>query len=300
VRPLSIKFSIDGEGYKNYTCEYEATVTDPYEAPLSISTATGVPLYGDTLTFGTISDAEVECNGKDVSPILVGDTNLQRHVVATFTNRPSNRTRSGNNVVASPLNVVWKKSGSFAVGTRVTSIDKDGDPIITSGLETKYMDVPDGYDTLHLEGPSATLSLTQRAQAVLRCNSATIWTGLTARMVFLAQWQWEELFYQGTSYFYHRLEFWIKYTKWNEFWIDEGTQQYIAGNPVGKRIVPIIATNDSLGKQVKFLDGSGLILADNNIPAGIVTNEHEVIPEFDFTVLTGSIGMPNPLPGNFV
>lgn len=298
-RPTETSMVIDADGHTTYTSTYEVTVTDPFETCNDVSVASGIPQFGDAYVWGSGGNPDAFCCGKSVSNTHKQGSNLFRVVTAIHSTKPGTRARSGNNVVTNPLAEPWKKGGSYVAGTRVTSINKDGTPILTTGLETKYFDVPDGYDTLQLEGPSATLSLSQRSQAVLRCNSAAIW-GLTARQVFLAQWQWEELYFGSSSYFYHRLEFHIKYAGWNEVWVNEGTQEYVSTNPIGQRIVPIIATNDSGGKQTRFLDATGRALPEAAIPGSVVTNTSQVITEFDFTTLTGSIGMPNPLPGNFV
>lgn len=298
-KPKQITRDLGDDGNVTYVAIYDVLVTDPFESPDAISTATDIPDYGDSLTWGTFTNPDAICSKKSVAHVDGDASNLRRTVTCTFTTKTGGRSRSSNNVVTNPIDEPWKKGGSFATGTRVTSIDKDGLPITTTGLETKFLEVVDGYDTLHLEGPSQTMSLTQRAQSRVRCNSAEIW-GLTARMVLLAQWQWNELFHGDTSYFYHRMEFWIKYEGWNELWLNQGTQEYVSGNAVGKRIVPIIATNDTLGKQIKFLDQFGRIIPETGIPGSVVTNTSKIVPEFDFTVLTASIGMPNPLPGNFV
>jgi len=296
ARPQSITREIGEDGHVTYQAVYAVSVTDPFEFPDNVSVATGIPFYGDFLTWGSNSNPDAICSKKVVNPVLIDATNLERTVTCTFTTKSGNRPRNLNNVVTNPVNEAWKASGSFATGTRITSIDKNGAPIYTTAKERKSFETPDGYDTLHLKGPSLTISMLQRAQAVLRCNSATIWTGLTARMVFLAQWQWEQLFHGGDDYFYHHLEFWIKYAGWNEVWLNAGTQ-YISG---GGQIIPILADNDSLGKNERFLDGAGAVIPPASVPGSIVTNTTQIIPEFDFTALTASIGMPNPLPGNFV
>lgn len=299
VNRTGITKTIDADGNENYTCNWDVFINDPDESVDAISSAAGILLFGDSLNYGNTINPNAICSGGGVSDVEKDNTNLKRVVTKTFTTKTGGRARSGNNVVTQPVLEPWKASGSFATGTRTTGIDKDGFPIYTSGLEQKYFEVPDGYDTLKLEGPSPTMSLPQRAQAVIHCNSATIW-GLTARQVFLSQWQWEQLFHGNSQYFYHRMEFWIKYEGWNEIWLNQGTQEYVSANPVGQRIVPILATNDSMGRQVKFLDASGLVLPETAIPGSVVTNTTEIIKEFDFTTLTGAIGMPNPLPGNFV
>ena len=299
-RAKDVYLQIDGEGWKTYTATYDVTCTDPYELPDDVSFAAGVPSWGDYFTWGSGGNYNAFCNGKHIARDSKDASNLQWVVTCTFTNKPgARRSRNAGNVPTSPLDEPWKVGGSFVSGTRVTNIDKDGLPIITSGLEPKYFDVPDGYDTLSLEGSSLIMPLTTRAQAVLHANSATIW-GLTARQVFLSQWQWQELFHGSASYFTHRLEFWLKYAGWNEVWLNEGTQEYVSGNPAGKRIVPIIATNDAAGRQTRYLNSSGRILPESSIPSGVITNTSKVIAEFDFTTLTGLIGLPNPLPGNFV
>lgn len=294
-RPKKCTYSIDEEGHQYYECIYDVPVTDPDDSINDVSAASGVPLFGDTFSFGNATNPDAFCIGKQTSHIHEDGTNLWRQVTARFSTKDTGRARSGNNVRANPLNEKWKISGSFVNGTRVTNLDKNDNAVTTSGKEAKYFDVPDGYDTLNLEGPSATISLSTRAQAIRKVNSATIW-GLTTRQLFMAQWQYQVLYHGNVSYVYNRMEFHINYLKWNEFWIDQGTQEYIAGNPVGKQIVPIVAKNDSLGNNIRFLDGSGRILAESSIPAGVIINEDEIIKEFDFTTL----GFPDPLPGPFV
>ena len=258
-----------------------------------VTLASGLPGWGESLSFGSTINPYAFCNDKFADYTDQDGTNLRRIVTCKYT------TKRGNRTTLNPLDEPWKAGGSFALGTRVTGIDKDGVPIYTTGRERKYFDVPDGYDTLQLEGPSTSLSLSQRAQAVARCNSATIW-GLTLRKVYLAQWQWQQLFHEGNDYFYHRLEFWIKHNQWNEVWLNEGTREYKSGNAEGQKIVPIIAPNDAGGRNFRFLDANGVLLTDANVPSGIITNTTKVIPEFDFTALSASIGLPNPIPGSFV
>ena len=296
ARRKSLTRTIDNEGWTTYVANYDVDVTNPEESLDDVSVAFGIPFWGDSLSFGSTVNSNASCIGKSVSYTDQDGTNLRRAVTCTFSTKPRSKERE----VTNPLDDPWKMGGSFAVGTRVTGIDKDGAPIYTTGKERKYFEVPDGYDTLQLEGPSFVMSLSQRAQCVTRCNSATIW-GLTLRQVYMAQWQWQKLFFsQSDSYFYHRLEFWIKYAGWNEVWLNEGTQEYISGNAEGEKIRPIIAGNDAGGRNFRFLGASGTLLADADVPSGIITNTTKVIPEFDFTVLSASIGLPNPLPGNFV
>lgn len=299
ARVIDTSMVIDADGHTTYTTTWEVTVTDPLDTCNDVSVASGIHLFGDPYTHGSGGNPDAFCCGKSVSNIHQGSSNLFRVVTATFSTKPGTRARSGNNLVANPLNEPWKFSNSFVLGTRVTSRDKDGFPIYTTGLEEKYFDTPDGYIAIQLEGPSLTMSLDQQSNAVAHCNSATIWN-LTERKVYLAQWQSQELKHGNLSYFYHNMEFWVKRDKWNEFWHNAGTQEYVSTNPIGQRIVPILSTNDSGGRQTRFLDANGRILPEVSIPGGVITKESELIPEFDFTALSGSIGLPNPLPGNFV
>lgn len=299
-RPLETKMTIDGDGYKTYTSIYGVTCTNPYELADDVSFASGVSSWGDAYTWGAGGNPDAFCNGKEVARDQKDADHKEWLITCTFTNKPSGkRERSSGNVATSPLSEPWKPSGSFATGTRVTNIDKDGAPILTTGLEPKYFEVPDGYDTLTLEGVSQVMSISQRSQAINRCNSAAIW-GLTARQLYLSQWVWSEEYHGSQQYFRHRMEWWIKYAGWNEVWLNEGTQEYVISNPTGKRIVPILASNDAAGRQTRYLDANGRILPESSVPSGVVTRTNYVIPEFDFTALSGSIGLPDPLPGNFV
>lgn len=299
ARPLKITKGIDGEGWLTYVATYEVIVTDPFEDMDAVTLATGIAGWGESLSFGATVNPDAWCINKFGDYTDQDGTNLKRVVTCTFSTKPGSRARSSGNVITNPMNEPWKVSGSFATGTRVTGIDKDGAPIYTTGLENKFFEVPDGYDTWRVEGPSESMSLSQRSQARVKCNSATIW-GLTSRKVFLAQWQVDVLFHGDSSYFYHRLEFWIKDEGWNEVWLNEGTQEYDDSYAVGQRIRPIIGANDSGGKQLRYLDADGIIIPETSLPGSIVTNTSQVIKEFDFTALCSSIGLPDPLPGNFI
>lgn len=299
-KALSTEMTIDGDGYKVYTSIYGVHCTDPYELADDVSFATDVPSWGDSYTWGAGGNPDAFCNNKHVARDQKDATHLEWIITCSFTNKPSGkRERSSGNVATNPLNEPWKVGGSYTTGTRVTNIDKDGAPIVTTGLEPKYFEVPDGYDTVSLEGTSLFMSISTRAQAINRCNSATIW-GLTARQLYLAQWTYTQEWHGSTQYFRHRMEWWIKYAGWNEVWLNEGTQEYVSTNAVGKRIVPILASNDAAGRQTRYLNSSGRILPETSIPSGVITNTSKVILESDFTTLSASIGLPNPLPGNFI
>lgn len=300
--PLDTTEAFDAEGHITYTSRYRVRSDDPMECPINVRNASGIPTYATAYTWNGVTNNYAFCQTCMSAFELSDATHLSWIVTVTHTTKPNSRQQGGgiSALRTEPTAEPWKVSGSFATGTRLETFDKDGLPTLTTGLELKYFEIPDGYDTLSLEGYSQSMSLPIRAQAINHCNETAIWD-LTPRQVYLAQWQHDQIFHGNGSYFHHRFDFWIKYDKWNEKWPMAGTQEFISSEPDPyKRIVPIIPTNDYGGSALRFLDLNGRVIPPPSIPAAIVNQTTEMIREFDFTTLSGSIGLPNPLPGNFV
>lgn len=294
---LSTEETIDSEGHQTYTSRYRVQSDDPYENPISVREAIGIPDYGDEYGWGGVYNLDAFCNNKHTAFWKEEDSHLFWIVTTTHSTKPSNRSRSGGSggggIQTNPLLETWKISGSYVQGTRLESKHTDGRPIINSAKEKKEIEVPDGYDTLNLEGPSPTISLSTRAQAVFHCNSTAIW-GLSPRMLLLPQWQYEILHHGPLEYVYHRLTFWIKYTLWDDDFLDVGTRELVDATiaDVSKRYKPITfrGTHDS-----HLLNGAGRLVDLTILPDGF-TMPCKAIKEFDFTAL----GFPDPLPGPFV
>jgi hypothetical protein len=293
---LSTEESIDAEGHQVYTSVYRVQSNDPNENPIRVREASGAPDYGDHYTWGGVSNTDAFCLGKQTQFEKEEDSRLFWLVTCTHTTKPVGRDGKSLKLRANPLSEPWKIGGSYVQGTKAVQRNKNGAPTINTAFEQITYEIPDGYDTLNLEGPTDTISLSTRAQAVLKVNSASMW-GLSPRMLLLQQWQYEIMYHGSRPYVYHRLQFLIKYDLWNEKSYEMGTREYISTNPAGKQFVPIVSANDAGYSGRYFLDASGRKLSDANVVAGnFVEREDEIIPEYNFLTL----GFPDPLPGPFV
>jgi len=296
AKMLSSEESIDQEGHQTYTTVYRVESDSRTESPITIRQASGMLGWGSYYQIGSDVNYDAWCVGINTARDQSETTAKVWLVTVTHSTKPGSREKATGGLQTSPVVDQWKVGGSYATGTKIVTEDKDGNKLINSAFEPVSYEVPDGYDTLSLTGYSATISLSTRAQAVNKVNSATIW-GLSARMLFLPQWNYEILYSGITPYVKHDLLFWIKYDLWNEKSFEMGSREYISTNASGKKFMPIIAPNDQGYQGKYFLDGSGRKLSDSDIVAGnFVEREDEVIKEFDFLTL----GLPNPLPGPFV
>lgn len=298
---------IDSEGHQTYESGYRVKSDYSFENPITVREAIGVPNYGDQYSWGGVTNPDAYCNHKKTKFEKIDATFRWWLVLTTHSTKPGTSEQTSGGLRGDPVSDNrWKIGGSFVNGTRFTSIDKDGFPIQTTALERKSLEVPDGYDTLTLEGPSAFISIALRSQAIRHCNELAIW-GLTPRQLYMAQWQYDCPWHGATQFVYHRLTFWIKYEGWNEKWVNEGTQT-LDFTSTGQRIINRVISHDDLGGGKVYLDSTGQSISlsslvnpstgeplSNPVPP-IIINQTEVIPEFDFQTL----GFPDPLPGPFI
>lgn len=290
---------VDGDGHRTYTAEYRIISNDSSDCVETVITAV-IAATPTTWVFGNDSNANMFC--ASIGPAKLREKDASRRVwdcPVVYSTKPLGGDGSSSRPLSpftSPTAEPWRISGSFVEGEKQTTLDRNGLPITTRGTEElKSFSVPYGHDTLHLEGASATISLSTRAQAVFRTNSQTIW-GLQPRQLLLMNWRYDIKRHGTADYAYHVLDFLINYEFWTEKWINASFKQYNTGwtaaRPATEKLVPILDKTgmpvhepfpiDNLGSPVVI--GSPLI------------NEDEVIPEFDFTTL----GFPDPLPGPFV
>lgn len=305
VTTLRSTGGIDDEGHQSYDVVYHVRTNDPEDGPYVAINASGVARWGDSYIYGNESNQFAFCRRLTADYVDWPNDRLNYHVSAYYTTKPFggySGSRGGDvsstSLFQSPLDEPWKISGSYIRLTRITDRDKDGKAMTTSAHEPKVAEVPDGHDTLRLEGPSATLSLATRAQAMFHVNSATIW-GLTARQLLMTKWDYDVRYYGTQSYIHNSMEFEINYAGWNETYIDAGFREYIGADIVtGKPMYrEILASNGVPVTQPVLLGGDGLIISDADIQAGnYYSFTKQVIGEYDFTAL----GFPSVLPGPFV
>lgn len=296
---------IDDEGHQDYTVDYHVKTNSVNDGPYVAINATGVARWGDAYSYGSESNAYAFCRRLRADYAKYPDDRLNWIVQAYYTTKPYggySGSRGGEltstGLFQSPLDEPWKISGSYVRLTRVTDRDRNGDAITNSAHEPKVAEVPYGHDTLRLEGPSATLSLSTRAQAMFAVNSATIW-GLTARQLMMTSWTYDIRYYGTQAYVHNSLEFEINYAGWNEVFVDAGFREYVGKDIVTNKPIyrQILSSNGVPVTSPVLLGGDGLIISDDDVTAGsYYTITKQVIGEFDFTTL----GFPSVLPGPFV
>lgn len=303
IKLVATSGSITADGHIDLTATYDVYTTDA-DSDLAWTVLSAVDAYipdywvvgNDNLTVAVphqIGEAVLTDEHKKWRvPVRYSTKPLPGGAGAGF--GPKNPYGTGGTTI---LDEPWRISGTYVGTTKATSTNRFGATIRLAGTEElKELEVPDGYDTLRLEGATADISLPSRAQAMFKCNSVTMW-GLTPRQLFLAQWVYEERFYAGVPYIWNSLEFWIKYTEWTErFWNASRKQinpDYVAATMSPEEfLIPIL---DAAGLPVTTphrLDAAGVAceIADTYL------NEQEVIDEFNFLTL----GFPATLPGPFV
>lgn len=297
---------IDSEGHITLTIHYEIQVSIPTAGTDAYSVLAAVYAVAPVAyTVGSVDAPNALC--QRIGPVAVREANDRQiwTCPAVYSTKPLGSSNgsggsSPTNPYTTPLAEPWKISGSYVREDSVTTKDKDGDAIETSGTkELKAVTRPDGYDTIHLEGYTAYISLPDRRDCVYHCNEVAMW-GLQPRELFLAAWQYDvRRYYDGgmQQAVYHSLVFWVKKGGWNEVFRNASLMKinpdYVAGtDPIAKRLLPILGADGTPVTEPHPIDSTGAPCEFASAPE--ITSE--VIPEFNFLTL----GFPVTLPGPFV
>lgn len=290
VKIVDVKASEDDDGNSTYVVTYRVQCNNATDGPRTCFNSGLLPGYGSTYTNGVETNTDAFYRSYQNWRYENLEHRLTRLVDVIFTTRPV--TTKPQASWGSPLYEPWRVSGSYTDLQKEVDRDRNGTKICNSSDEPKTRLIPYGHDTVHLEGYTDTISLSQRAQAVKKCNSAAMW-GLSARRVFLRQWTYQIVYNHTTPYVHHVLDFEINYDGWDEKFIDAGTRTKLV---VGSPVYTPITNKDIKERGEVYLDGSGQILDTTATPAGY-TLTFEAIDQYNFLTIPG---LPNPLPGPFV
>jgi len=286
---------VDAEGVRTYTNVYHVYTDDKDDGSNTARFAAGVPAYGDTWIWFNDFDQYAVCKTRTAQLADVEGTRRKWIVTCGFTTALQRRDPTADQ--AAPDAEPWKISGSYNIGTQATSRDREKKAITNSAEEELVAEIPSGFDTLILEGITSTIDLAVRANAMLKCNSTPMW-GLGTRRFMMMQWAYDIGYRAVTPYVRHRIEWHIKYDKWDLEVIDKGTRTIKDAGATDPELRYQQATAEDL--QIVggiYLDGSGKALDIKANPLGFPLR-FEVIDEYDFL---GNMGfLPNPLPGPFV
>jgi len=323
VRPFANTHGgVDAEGTHTYTNVYIVLTDDKDDGADTArgagAVALGLPDYNDSWAWGNDSNSNALAKTRSADIASLDETSpyyRKWKVTIGYTTAGQSRDPAGGGGSGSgseegiqdPLLEPWKLSGSYIQTTRRTSVDKNGANVTNSADEPILFDVPSGYDSLIMNGNTATISLTTRAANVTKSNSTAMW-GLAVRQVYLNQWSWDIAYRGTTPYFVNRLEWWIARPisgtptndgLWNEWVVDWGTQTKDAVIfPAAQTYTPITDKDLKLGGAHLDLLGQRL---DMSLPAnagGRILPTITMIKEADFL---GTMNfLTNPLQGPFV
>lgn len=223
--PRTIKLTRDENGYR----EYEVThivACDPTagEGPGDALEVSGLPQPGDTLDLNLAGsgtayvDTYVYCQVEAEVTIhdeQEGDWPKYYLVKQKFHNRGDDK-KCRTTPVDDPLLEPQRISGSFIKFVEEATLDRNGDPILTSSYE--FIRGPQNeWDAnrpqVVIEQNVSSLELTLCAQMVDTLNNHTLW-GVPPRCIKLSDVAWERKFH-GACYVYYtrRLTFDIRYRR---------------------------------------------------------------------------------------
>jgi len=291
---------------RSYVSTFEVITDDVDDGPITAAAASGIPLRGDSYTFG--NDYDTWCFAQEAKATLRSADETRKIWTVTVEylhpddQQAKDESTTGN--YQDPVDMGWKISGSFS-GEQVPTVkDKDG-ALIANSAEQVFLDPPlmkdANVDTLILSKNTATIDLSVRAELIGKVNEVAIW-GLEPRQVKLRRWDYQIQWYgNGDSYVSNTWEFAIKSQKseidaseigWTDELLDQGNRYIInAGeNDPQKRYADIIRAGRV---TVERLDGNGQVLDADDPPEWL---QFKVEDEVDFT----DYDFPDPLPGPFV
>lgn len=302
-QPIKTSCSVDQDRNYTYTTVYNVRTNNQLDGPITVGAHPDLPRIGETYSVGNDSDTDAVCISGDIDRVPDDGTLLEWHVTAVHSTKVQS-TRDNTTARGNPLSNggQWKFSGSYIRGTKTVDKDTDGQVIMNSAREKKLYEIPYGHDTLVLDGNSANIRLSQRAQAIYRVNATTIW-GLPAHALLLTTWNYEIMWHGDTPFVHNHLEFEISYDLdhdgefigWDVEMLDEGTRQYLGDDiTTGKpKYWHMVDNRDNLIER-DLLDGEGVQLETGDPP--FYFPPKQLIREYTFQ----NLGLPTTLPGPFL
>lgn len=288
---------VSADGHQQYDVVVQARATDAADGPHLVLVAT-LNWLPPTYQFGNDSNPYALLHTVGNAKLVNEEEYFKLwRVPATYSTKSLLQSSNPKNLIGDPITTIpWEIGGSYTQNTRYTDRDRFDNVMTNSAGEPREDEKPENIDTLTLEGPSYRISLSTRAQAIGKVNSAAIW-GLSPRMLKLKQWTYKVRWIgAGDSYAWNSLHFEIKYSLWNFVYTDVGYREYFGIGPDGKPVyAQILTDNDIPVSRPVALNGSGLRLDISTQPQGFKFSK-EVLDEYDFLTL----GFPNPLPGPFI
>lgn len=251
----------DDEGYRNYEVVSRVVTTDYLDGPQQVMTASGLLAIGSAYSYGNDFDPWATCYPTmDVSPVVDKEPNKQWDVTQFFSNRPLKRCQ--DTTIESPFMEPAKLSGSFMRRTKLITEDRNGNPILSSGLDTiQGITRDDSKPTVVIEQNVASIDLDQFDEFMNSLNDAELW-GLPARCVKLSNIVWSRRLFGICNYYYtRRFEFEIDRNTWDESKIlDRSFQKFdTKRHPTAANDSPL---RDDPNNYVRIRDKNGEVVPD--------------------------------------
>lgn len=256
------------DGHLDYTVVWLCVTTDPTDGPQTIRAASGIPTAGSVYVFG--STYVYARRPKQTKRVSTDPGDRRRwYVTQVFSTRPLTRVDLSG-PVGNPLLEPPKIRGSALKYMRRFSVDRNGDPILSSSGE-RYTgpEVEDDDNNLRIvitQNVASVNLLTFRT--VLKTtpwNSATLW-GLPEKTIRFTDFDVEKLYLgDSTAYYSQTLTFEIGGDFARQV-LDEGTMEFVGTDRANPKHYARV--KDGRGENLKKvpLDGNGGVLTDLTSP----------------------------------
>lgn len=228
--PLTWGMARDTEGHREYKITFLVITDDPEDGPGIALRCPGLPIPGSWWIIGNEVDLWAWCRANaEVEQVVDNEPNYHWKVTQTFSTKPPDdkKQRCQDNEIEDPLLEPQRVSGTFIKYTEEATIDRFGQPIMSSSheqLKGPAVEFDANRLQVRIEQNVADLELDVLAGMVDTVNNAPIW-GLPRRCVKLSAAPWEKKFY-GTCYVYYTrtLEFDTNFNTFDRDILDEGTK----------------------------------------------------------------------------
>lgn len=280
----------DDDGHRTYTAQFRVKTDDTDDGPAVVFATAGLPLAGATWAYGNDVDLWAFCLPKRTVRTFKQKGEPGNHwlVQCEFTTKPQNRCQTTS--IENPLNEPARLSGSYVKYVREATVDRNGDPILTSSHEIVTGPVVErdfNRPTVRVGLTLASLPLSTFNPMVDTLNDATLW-GLAARKVKLSNVSWTRLLY-GTCTYYYTVDYEFEISdEWDTTYVDQGTMVLAPGGDATNPQHFVRYKDGTEENATVLLDGNGNAL---DAVADVVNLPLEKYDESNFLLL----GIPTTL-----
>lgn len=276
---LTISYSRDQEGYRDYTVVHQVKTSSALDGPRVAVSAPGLPLVGSVYSFGNDYDQWAFCwPDRKVTMIDEKENTRFWRVESHFSTKPLSRCQDEE--VEDPLLEPQKISGSFVKYTKEAVTDRDGQYIRNSAHELfrgAQVEFDESKPNVRIEQNVAHLELPLCSSMMDCLNDRDLW-GLSPRCIKLSGFSWERKVYGQCNYYFTRVfDFDVKYDTFDKDLLDEGTKvlngfwDLTTGAYITKKINGLDPDADNPQHFIRYKDRNGenarVVLNGQGLPA---------------------------------